>query len=114
MSERTVLERLRDARTHACECQSFMHGVDEVRFTKERAIRAAVCFWLVVIGEALNRVPKDVQALAPDIPWAPVIASRNRLVHAYWLTDPPMVMRIAQRRLEPLLNSLDSLIESLD
>jgi hypothetical protein len=35
-------------------------------------------------------------------------------VHAYWLTDPPMVMRIAQRRLEPLLNSLDSLIESLD
>ena len=39
------------------------------------------------IGEAAMRVPDDIRALAPSIPWRKIVATRNRLMHAYKGTE---------------------------
>lgn len=38
---------------------------------------------LELIGEAASRVPDDVRQAHPEVPWRRVIATRNRLIHAY-------------------------------
>jgi uncharacterized protein with HEPN domain len=43
---------------------------------------------LELIGEAANHVPDEVRAKAPSIPWRQVVATRNRLVHAYSESTP--------------------------
>ena len=36
-----------------------------------------------VVGEAASRLTPDARRLMPEVPWAAVAATPNRLVHAY-------------------------------
>jgi uncharacterized protein with HEPN domain len=36
-----------------------------------------------LIGEAATRIPQSVRDASRDIPWRQIIATRNRLIHAY-------------------------------
>lgn len=38
---------------------------------------------LELIGEAATHVPEVVRGMAPDVPWRQVVATRNRVAHAY-------------------------------
>ncbi len=51
-------------------------GLDRASFQRDERTVEAVCFALVVIGEAASHVPEDVQAAAPAIPWRKMKASR--------------------------------------
>lgn len=42
---------------------------------------------LSLIGEAAMRVPDDIRAAAPGIPWRKIVATRKRLMRAYPGTD---------------------------
>lgn len=44
-------------------------GLQEEGFARDEKTVEAVCFALVVIGEAATHVPDSVQAGAPQIPW---------------------------------------------
>ena len=43
----------------------------------------AIIHNLMILGEAANQLPKDIQAYAPEIEWHALISLRNRLVHEY-------------------------------
>jgi uncharacterized protein with HEPN domain len=113
MNDRSTLEWLREAREFALDAQNLAGGLSREAFDNDRRTLFAVCFCLVMVGEALNQVPKDVQALAPELAWIPVIGLRNRLVHSYWLTDTEIILRIAQADASVLASSLDRLIEKI-
>ncbi len=53
---------------------------------------------LELLGEAANRVPIEVQSLAPELPWRTLVAVRNRLAHAYLTIEPDVVDRIVRNR----------------
>lgn len=113
MSDRSPLEWLSDARDHALEARKFAIGLNQEPFDGDGRSRFAVCFCLIVVGEALNQVPRDVQALAPEIPWAAINGLRNRLVHGYWRIEMQIILRIAQADVLALASSIDRLIEKL-
>jgi len=50
---------------------------------KERLVQDAVIRNFEVIGEAASQLSVAVRE-RPDIPWAKIIAFRNRLIHGYW------------------------------
>ncbi len=64
---------------------------------------------LELIGEAATRIPQAVRDASPDIPWRQIIATRNRLIHAYlgidndilWsiIRDDVPALRVALRQL---------------
>jgi uncharacterized protein with HEPN domain len=56
----------------------------------------------VIIGEAANRIPPEVQTAHPDIPRIQMKAMRNRLVHTYFSIDPRIVWDTLARDLPPL------------
>ncbi|MBI3705036.1 MAG: DUF86 domain-containing protein [Rhizobiales bacterium] len=113
MNDRSALEWLSEARDHALEARKFTNGLSRESFDGDGRTRFAVCFYLIVVGEALNQVPRDVQALAPKIPWTAINGLRNRLVHGYWRIESQIILRIAQADVSALVLSIDRLIEKI-
>ncbi len=68
---------------------------------------------LEIIGEAANRVPRDVQAQFPQIPWSAIIGMRNILVHAYDSIDPAKLWQAATVSVPELLRHLDAAIAQM-
>ncbi len=66
---------------------------------------------LLLLGEAANRVRRDRQALLPAIPWAPLVALRNRLLHQYERIDADLVWRIAEHDVPALLRVRDAALD---
>jgi uncharacterized protein with HEPN domain len=65
---------------------------------------------LMIIGEALSKVPDEVKGLAPDIPWRAIVGMRNQIVHAYWPLDPEVVAPVVTTHLNPPVDALDRLV----
>ncbi|WP_129633470.1 DUF86 domain-containing protein [Candidatus Oscillochloris fontis] len=68
---------------------------------------------LELIGEAATHIPTDVRNLNPQIPWRLIIATRNRLIHAYLGIDNDTLWSIIQDDIPILLVELRSLRDSL-
>lgn len=68
---------------------------------------------LTLIGEAATRVPDEIRAQAPDIPWRKIVGLRNRLMHAYPATDDSAIWSIVTQDLVPLQTALQRLLASL-
>jgi uncharacterized protein with HEPN domain len=81
-------------------------GMDFEGFLEDRKTRDAVIRNIQVLGEAANRVPKDVRELYPDIEWMRIIRSRHILVHDYAGIDFEIVWRIIEVHLPPLKDAL--------
>ncbi len=114
MNDRSALEWLRDARGFAIEAQEMARDFSPEAFDINRRDQLAVRYCLAVVGEALNKVPKDIQALAPQIPWTAIGGLRNRLIHGFWLIDTGIILRIAQNDTMSLIGSIERLIEKIE
>ena len=84
-------------------------SVQEADFARDEKTVEAVCFALVVIGEAVTNVPEDVQAMAPQIPWRKMKGMRNIAAHEYFGIDLSTVWQTATvdvPALKPLVQAL--------
>ena len=61
-----------------------------------------------IIGEAASKVTKDSRDQFPEIPWAVIVAMRNRLIHAYYDVDLDRVWDTLSDDLPPLILSLEN------
>jgi uncharacterized protein with HEPN domain len=113
MNDRPVLAWLNEARQFALEARRIVQDLDEGAFALNTRDQYAVRYCLAVVGEALNQVAKDVQALAPEIQWHAIYNLRNRLIHSYWLVNPHILLRIAKHDIAPLVASIDGLSEKI-
>lgn len=68
---------------------------------------------LSLIGEAATRVPEAIRALAPDIPWRKIVATRNRMVHAYQDTEMSALWSIVSADVPALHIALQVLLQRL-
>jgi uncharacterized protein with HEPN domain len=76
----------------------FITGVDFAAFRQSEILRSAVVQKLGVIGEAAARLPEELKARHPQVPWPQIIAFRNILIHAYFGIDWDVVWRAATSR----------------
>jgi uncharacterized protein with HEPN domain len=89
--------------------QSYTRGLDQAGFVGDRLVYDATLRNLELIGEAATHIPDEVRAANPDIPWRLVIATRNRLTHAYLGIDDDTLWSIIQDDIPELLKSLERL-----
>ena len=68
---------------------------------------------LELIGEAARNVPDEVRRLAPAVPWRQIIATRNRIVHAYLGIDNDTIWSIVQDDLPGLIDDVEALKRKL-
>ena len=75
-------------------------------FEDNRLVRQAVERNLEIIGEALNRIPNDIQNKYPKIPWREIIGVRNFVIHQYFQVSQDIEWDIITNDLEGLKEGL--------
>lgn len=65
---------------------------------------------LAVLGEAAKRVPVDLRAQYPQIPWRAMAGLRDVLVHDDFGVDPAVLAQVLAEELPLLCRQLDDLI----
>jgi uncharacterized protein with HEPN domain len=62
---------------------AYTAGMDHSAFVANTLVFDATVRNLELIGEAATHVPDHVRLSHPQVPWRMIIATRNRLIHAY-------------------------------
>jgi uncharacterized protein with HEPN domain len=103
--------RIRDILDAIAEISAFTEGMNFGSFSADAKTVRAVELDLIIIGEAANQIPDNIQNQNPQIPWAMMRAMRNRLVHVYFSIDETLLWDTVRQNLPPLESALQSLLD---
>jgi uncharacterized protein with HEPN domain len=109
MSPRDWKDFIQDSLDAIQEIFSFTAGMNFEAFRSDLKTIRAVELNFIIIGEAVNAIPDDVQEAYPEIPWHFMRAMRNRLVHVYFEVDARLVWDTIKNDLPPLFTALEKL-----
>jgi uncharacterized protein with HEPN domain len=86
----------------AQKATDFTRGRVRGDLESDEMLSLAVVRLIEIIGEAARQVSPELRAEYPQIPWAAIAGTRNRLIHAYFDVDLDVVWSIITKDL-PLL-----------
>ncbi len=92
---------LKDILKAAEELTEFVANTDESRLASKLE-QSFVVHSFIIIGEAANAIAPEIQARYPEVPWARIVSLRNRLIHAYFDMDLPLIWNLATTQLDDL------------
>jgi len=93
----------------AREAISFAAGRSRDDLDHDRMLVLEIVKDVEIIGEAAARTTATARAAYPDVPWAQIIAMRNRLIHAYFDVDLQVVWDTVTVDLPQLISVLEPL-----
>lgn len=92
---------------------AYTKGLEQKDFLGKSLTYDATLRNLELIGEAATHIPDEIRSTYPGIPWRMMIATRNRLIHAYLGIDDDTIWSIIQDDLPALLRSLQAIRSSV-
>jgi len=110
VSPRDWRDRIRDILDAIAEIQQFTRNMDYETFKKDDKSIRAVEMNFIIIGEAANQIPEEVEEKYTVIPWTLMRAMRNRIVHVYFKVDEKLMWDTIQNDLPPLIPELKRLL----
>ncbi|HEY4723641.1 MAG TPA: HepT-like ribonuclease domain-containing protein [Anaerolineales bacterium] len=106
------LIRLRHMLDAAREATAFAKGRSRSDLDNDRMLLLSLTKDIEIIGEAASKLSQETHDTNSSIPWASIIAMRNRLIHAYFDIDPDRVWDTVKDDLPPLVAELEKIIAS--
>lgn len=108
--------RLRHMLEAAREALSFSKNKIKGDLYSDRMLTLSIIKSIEIIGEAASTVTKEFRDKHNEIPWANIVAMRNRLIHVYFDIDLDRVWDTITDDLPPLIAALEEaiLMESKD
>lgn len=94
---------LRHMLDHAREAVAMARGRSRIDLESDRGFQLAVTRLVEIVGEAATRVSPLGRSEHPEIPWANVIGTRNRLIHGYDRLDLRVLWDTLAIDLPPLI-----------
>ena len=110
MSPRSWQDRIRDILDAIAEIQKFTRDMDYATFKDDDKSIRAVEMNFIIIGEAANQIPEEIEDQYTTIPWSLMRAMRNRIVHVYFKVDEKLMWDTIQNDLPPLIPELEKLL----
>jgi uncharacterized protein with HEPN domain len=110
VSPRGWQDRIRDILDAIAEIQKFTRGMDYESFGKDDKAIRAIEMNFIIIGEAANQIPEEIEEKYITIPWNLMRAMRNRIVHVYFKIDEKLMWDTIQTDLPPLIPELEKLL----
>lgn len=110
-----AVERLR----HMAEAGDAIAGYvarGRAAFDGEPAIRDAILYQIIVLGEAAKAAlaaDPSLEASHPAIDWSPVARMRDRVAHHYWTTDREIVWVTATDAVPALQRAIGEALDTL-
>jgi uncharacterized protein with HEPN domain len=100
---------------HIDECISdideFMSGKTEADFLDDKMLNKSVIRTLEVMGEAVKNLPNDFIGRYPEIPWADIAGTRDKLIHNYFGVDLNLTYEIIKDDLPELKKQIKGILE---
>lgn len=94
----------------AREAMSFAAGRSRGDLDRDRMLVLAIVKDVEIIGEAASRTANATCDAHPEVPWAQIVAMRNRLIHAYFDVDLQVVWDTVTIDLPQLITVLEPLV----
>jgi uncharacterized protein with HEPN domain len=110
MSRHNPETALRQMLSHANECVEISRGKTREDLDSDRLLNLALSRLIEIIGEAAYRVPAEIQAKYPEIPWLSITGARNRLIHGYDNVDFDILWKIVADDLPPLIGQIEKIL----
>jgi uncharacterized protein with HEPN domain len=107
---RLYLEHIQEA---IAELDRFAAGKTFEDLMADKLLRRAIERSIEIISEASRRLPADMKARYPDIPWPAIAAIGNVLRHEYYAVELDVIWRIATQDLRPLASAVDTLLAEI-
>lgn len=82
--------------------------MDEKEFHRNRLVQDAVLRRLEVIGEAARQLPQQIKDSHSGVPWADIVAMRNRLTHEYFGVLLDRVWNVVRKDLPDLRSKIEA------
>lgn len=95
------------------ETAEFTEGMSFEAFARDRKTINAVVRSLEVLGEAAKRIPDDLRAQWPDVPWKRMAGMRDKLIHEYFGVDLSIVWTVIKDELPPIRPEIERLLRRL-
>src|SRR5947208_518728 len=93
---------------------TFVDGLDYEAFQNNQLVFYAVTRALEIISEASRRLPDDMKARHPDIPWNEMAGAGNVFRHEYEDVSQRLVWGTVHNRLPILLAAVEQELAKLD
>ena len=66
-----------------------------------------------ILGEAANRIPKEIQQNYPEVPWKNIIGMRNIIIHSYEKVDLSTLWGAVKKDVHLLIKPLEKMLEEV-
>ena len=96
----------------AREAMAFTEGRKREDLDSDRMLTLSLVKSIEIIGEAGSRVSEQGKIETESVPWTEIIATRNRLIHAYYDIDLDIVWETVMEDLPPLVTAFERSIPS--
>jgi uncharacterized protein with HEPN domain len=102
---------LQDILESAAKTLAYTKGLSQEEFEANDMAYDAVLRNLEIIGEAAKRIPKEMRAGAPAVPWRMICGFRDHIAHGYFGLDNDAVWEVITDELPILLSEIDALLK---
>jgi uncharacterized protein with HEPN domain len=103
--------RVRHMLDAAKEAISFTGNKTRDDLGSDRMLALSILKSIEIVGEAASKVTKESREEHPEIPWADIVAMRNRLIHAYFDIDLDRVWDTVTDDLPLLVSLLEDIVK---
>lgn len=107
--DRWRIAHMLEAAEHAV---AFLHGHARSDLGHDTMLRFALTRAVEIVGEAASKVSEEGRAELPNVPWAQIVAMRNRLIHAYFDINREILWDTIQIALPPLITQLRVIVNA--
>jgi len=96
-----------------CDAEEFIQGLSYDQFATDKKTLNAVLRTIEVIGEAAKRVPDEIRAKYPSVPWKEMAGMRDKLIHFYFGVDREAVWLVVKDRIPGLKPLMEQILHDL-
>lgn len=114
MSSREWWLRVQDILIAIDNIQRYINQMSFDTFEADEMTSQAVSYNFIVIGEAANNIPVDLQSRYPEIDWRNVCGMRNVIAHEYFQLELETLWDTLQNDLPILKRQLQELLQRED
>lgn len=95
---------------HAREACAMLAGRTRADLDTDRQLQLSIVRLIEIVGEAANRVSRDVQQAHPSVAWREAVTVRNRVIHGYDSIDLDIVWEIVAQDFPALATEIEKIL----
>lgn len=110
MSQNKDAASLIDIAKSARKILKYKQGLSKAEFVDDDKTQSSILYQLLIIGEAVKRISKELKDQNSEIPWSLIAGMRDNLIHEYDDTNLDEVWKTSNQDIPELLNLIEPLL----